>query len=65
MTIQDVPEFEWVYIHVGNKDDDTDGCLLVGDGQSSNVIERGQVSSSVAAYKRLEKVLVNGDKLRF
>ena len=51
--LQDVPGFEWVYIHVGNKDDDTDGCLLVGDGQISNVIERGQVTTSVAAYRRL------------
>ncbi len=51
--LQDVPDFEWVYIHVGNKDDDTDGCLLCGDGQVSNVIERGQVTSSVSAYRRL------------
>jgi len=51
--LQDVPNFEWVYIHVGNKDDDTDGCLLVGDGQISNVTERGQVTNSVAAYRRL------------
>ncbi len=55
--LQDIPDFTFVYIHVGNKDDDTDGCLLVGDGQVSNVIERGQVSSSVAAYTRVyEKI---------
>lgn len=51
--LQGVPDFEWVYIHVGNKDDDTDGCLLVGDGQISNREERGQVTSSVSAYKRI------------
>ncbi|MCK5550630.1 MAG: hypothetical protein KAI41_08870, partial [Hyphomicrobiaceae bacterium] len=28
--LQDVPDFQFIYIHVGNKDDDTDGCLLVG-----------------------------------
>jgi len=56
--LQDVPEFQFIYIHVGNKDDDTDGCILVGDGQVSNVIERGQVTNSVVAYKRLyEKIL--------
>ncbi len=55
--LQDVPNFQFVYIHVGNKDDDTDGCLLVGDGQISNVTERGAVTTSVAAYRRLyEKI---------
>lgn len=51
--LQNVPGFEWVYAHVGNKDDDTDGCLLLGDGQVSNVVDRGQVSSSVSAYRRI------------
>jgi len=51
--LQDIPDFQFVYIHVGNKDDDTDGCLLVGDGQVSNVEERGMVTTSVAAYRRL------------
>lgn len=51
--LQNVPDFEWIYIHVGNKDDDSEGCILTGDGQISNVTERGQVTSSVAAYTRL------------
>lgn len=51
--LQDVPGFEWVYIHVGNKDDDTDGCILVGDGQVSNRVDLGQITSSVVAYRRL------------
>ncbi len=51
--LQDVPGFQFIYIHVGNKDDDTDGCLIVGDGQISNVMERGAVTTSVAAYRRL------------
>ncbi len=60
--LRDVPDFQFIYIHVGNKDDDTDGCLLVGDGQVSNVIERGTVTTSVAAYRRLyEKIEVELD----
>lgn len=56
--LQNVPGFEWIYIHVGNKDDDSEGCILVGDGQVSNVIERGQITSSVSAYKRLYNRIV-------
>ena len=51
--LQDVPDFEWVYIHYGNYHGDTEGCILVGDGCQSNVIEDGMVMSSIAAYKRL------------
>ena len=56
--LQDVPDFQFIYIHVGNKDDDSEGCLLVGDGQISNVVERGQVTNSVTAYKRLYDKIV-------
>ncbi len=60
--LQDVPGFQFIYMHVGNKDDDTDGCLLVGDGQVSNVIDRGMVTTSVAAYRRLyEKIAAELD----
>jgi len=51
--LQDVPDFTFIYIHVGNKDDDSEGCLLVGDGQVSNVTDRGQVTNSVTAYTRI------------
>jgi len=65
--LQDVPGFEWVYMHVGNKDDNTDGCLLTGDGQISNVVERGMVTSSVTAYRRLygqiTKALNSGEEV--
>jgi len=56
--LQNVPGFTFIYIHVGNKDDDSEGCLLVGDGQISNVVERGQVTSSVTAYTRLYNKIV-------
>lgn len=30
--VLDVPEFKWIYIHIGNTDENTEGCLLVGYG---------------------------------
>jgi hypothetical protein len=51
--IRDVPGFEWILIHCGNDDDDTSGCLLVGDTQTENVKSDGFVGSSTNAYKRI------------
>lgn len=53
LQILDVPEFEYILIHVGNDDDDTAGCLLVGAG--SVVANDGTItiSNSVVAYTRL------------
>lgn len=53
--LQDVPGFEWIYIHPGNNDTHTEGCILVGDGAMSNIprVSRGSVSYSVNAYKAL------------
>lgn len=51
--LQDVPDFTWVYIHYGNYEKDTDGCILTGDGAQSNVLDDGMVMSSVTAYTRL------------
>lgn len=28
--LQDVPGFKWVYLHIGNTDEDTEGCPLIG-----------------------------------
>jgi len=51
--IRDVPGFEWILIHCGNDDDDTSGCLLLGDTQTENVKSDGFVGSSTNAYKRI------------
>jgi len=51
--IQAVPEFEWVYIHTGNKRGHTEGCLLVGDSLNNNQIGEGFVGKSRDAYMRI------------
>jgi len=51
--VRDIPGFEYILIHCGNDDDDTSGCLLVGETQKSNF-----VGSSTNAYKKLYSKLV-------
>ena len=51
--LQAVPGFEWVYVHTGNVDDHTEGCILVGDGVMQNVTEEGRLLASRAAYQRI------------
>lgn len=50
--ILNIPDFRYVYIHIGNTIGDTSGCLLLGD---SFVLEDGdyELRKSKAAYKRL------------
>ena len=49
--LQDVPGFRWIYIHVGNKDDHTAGCILVGD--TLDRTGSGFLGKSRTAYDRL------------
>jgi len=51
--LQGVPGFEWVYIHVGNTHDHTEGCILVGEMPGRPECAEASVSQSVKAYARL------------
>lgn len=48
--LQDVPGFEYVLIHIGNTDDDTAGCILVGFGGETNDQGGGKITNSTLAY---------------
>jgi len=52
LEIKNVKDFVGVYIHIGNSDADTDGCLLLGDNADNNVIGPGSISNSTACFKR-------------
>lgn len=50
--LKDVPLFNNIYIHVGNYDENTDGCILVGDSANNNQFEKGMISHSFRAFER-------------
>jgi hypothetical protein len=52
LQIKDVPNFEYILIHIGNDDDDTAGCLLVGNTADT---KKGFIGDSTGAYKDIYK----------
>lgn len=54
--IQNVPNFEGVFIHIGNTDDDTAGCLLVG---LSHRIGNNFIGDSTLAYSQIYPLISN------
>lgn len=50
--LRDVPDFEWIYIHTGNRDEHTEGCILVGEQCLSQAGDMA-VLASRPAYRNL------------
>ena len=62
--LQNVPDFEWVYLHTGNKATHSEGCILVGDTVNNNQLQEGFVGSSASAYSRIYSKIANSDQPR-
>jgi len=57
LMLDNVPGFSTIYIHIGNDDSATDGCLLLGDSAISNVTKDGFIGSSKNAFRRNYKTI--------
>ena len=60
--VKDVPNFEYILIHIGNDDNDTAGCLLVGTTADK---DKGFIGASGNAYKdmypKVSNAILNGE----
>ena len=56
--VNNVPGFEYILWHTGNTDESTSGCLILGDSQTSNLVQSdGFVGSSVNSYKKVYPIV--------
>lgn len=59
--LENVPNFVGIYIHIGNDDDDTDGCLLMGDILNNITLAKNakqMIQESTLCYERFYKTYV-------
>ena len=57
--IMDVPNFNYILIHIGNNDSDSDGCILIGDSVKQNITDNGMLAESTICYKRVYPIVAN------
>ena len=61
--VQDVPNFEYILIHIGNTDENTAGCLLVGKSSDMKGFIGNSGSAYTDMYPKVAKQLEAGKKV--
>lgn len=59
--VQKVPNFEYILIHCGNTDDDTAGCLLVGQAAKGKLELVQSALTYESFYKKVISAALAGD----
>lgn len=49
--------FSDILMHIGNREDQTGGCLLVGSTAEGNIVGPGRIGSSTSAYLRVYPIM--------
>ena len=44
LLVQDVPNRDWILVHIGNYPSQTQGCILVGNGRQQDIVENSRLA---------------------
>lgn len=67
--LQDVPDFTWIYLHIGFREKHTSGCILVGEvpvvlpGGEFELVGSTSEPAYVRLYQRILEALDDGEKV--
>ena len=62
LQVLDVPGFDYILIHIGNTDDDTAGCLLLGDiAVGSKHIIQQSTAAYINFYEKVIQSAIDGE----
>ena len=59
LELQGVPQFQFILIHIGNTESDTDGCILVGEKIYIGESGKMSIENSTLAYQRVYKKIID------